>query len=555
MFLYFYTIANHLWFGLSLLLILFFIFSRTKVFKDSLINNTLHILTTLTFTILAIISSYWGFFLHEGLFNTAPVFIIAVGFLFGKFSGTFCGCIVGLHFFLHMLNTESLLLAFIYMGQGYITGLLSSWLRHKDDPWLHVTLIGLLLASAQVILMAFVSDRNTTIPPVLEDFALPFMFTVAIGSGFLMFIVQDASNSHKKLEGISAKIALDIASDAASILQKGFNKDTAQEVIKIITSKTDNFSVMAITSRKNLLDFYASQDEQFFLNYLNADLQILLRDALQTDTKDLAVIRSYQAVPLQDNNSEIGYILFAHIAKDKFSTSEIDLANAIGNMISTQIKINQIKERANLLANAEIRALQAQINPHFLFNALNTISYYCTPQPQMAKKLITYLADYYRKNLADANTLISFREELQHVHAYISIEKARFEDRLRVDYQIDEDCFFHVPALILQPLVENAVKHGIAPKTNGGKIVIKLKKKKYFFYVFVIDNGVGIDKSKLTTILADDTKRKSIGLCNVHKRLLSIYGPDNTLHILSQKDKGTVVYFKIPVEEVKIDND
>lgn len=93
---------------------------------------------------------------------------------------------------------------------------------------------------------------------------------------------------------------------------------------------------------------------------------------------------------------------------------ETKLAEGIATMLSTHIEINQIKERTKLLANAEIKALQAQINPHFLFNALNTISYYCSVQPQTAKKLINYLADYYRQNLADPNTLISLRQELQH---------------------------------------------------------------------------------------------------------------------------------------------
>ena len=219
-------------------------------------------------------------------------------------------------------------------------------------------------------------------------------------------------------------------------------------------------------------------------------------------------------------------------------------------MISTQLAYHIIKEKADLLQQAEIKALQSQINPHFLFNALSTISYYCTQQPQTAKTLINDLANYYRKNLTDADTMITIREELQHIGADIHLEQARFRERLKVDYELNTENSFNLPALILQPLVENAIKHGLYPKITGGKITIRIDEKPSYFRITVIDDGMGIAREKLATILDDSVPKKSIGLSNVNKRLKTLYGIKYRLRICSRVDKGTIVSMRIPVQEV-----
>ena len=151
--------------------------------------------------------------------------------------------------------------------------------------------------------------------------------------------------------------------------------------------------------------------------------------------------------------------------------------------------------------------------------------------------MINYLADYYRQNLADPNTLISLRQELQHINAYINIEIARFGDKLKINYEIDDTAFFKVPALILQPIIENSVKHGLRSKLDGGTITITVSQDTEYFFISVHDDGIGIPG------------RKSIGLTNIHKRLMAIYGPDNGLHIDSTYGTGTTVSFKIPKQE------
>lgn len=244
--------------------------------------------------------------------------------------------------------------------------------------------------------------------------------------------------------------------------------------------------------------------------------------------------------------ANIGRLVVKKDNHKNISQFEKEFIFGISNIIENLLQIERLKEQSLLLSEAEIKALQAQINPHFLFNALNTIAFYCRSEPLFARQLIIYLADYYRHSLSTPETFINLSKEIKHIKAYINIEMARFGNRLNVKYDIYEKQDFHIPALIMQPLVENAIKHGILPKATGGTIFVGVIPQSDYFKFYVCDNGVGIAKEKLSSLLIETKKPKSIGLINVHKRLLSIYGTESGLNIASKLDVGTTVSFKIP---------
>ena len=363
-------------------------------------------------------------------------------------------------------------------------------------------------------------------------------------------LLEDYYNQQEKFEGISAKIALKITNSTLSFLQNGLDKKSASETVDIIIKDSETFDFVAITSMDEILGFTSYRTEAPFVTFLKNDFEKLFKSDFSIPTEKLDVIRACLTVPLYDDKRKFGYLCAGHIMDNRVSPMEETLINGIGTMISTQLAFHNIKEKADLLQQAEIKALQSQINPHFLFNALSTISYYCTQQPQTAKTLINDLANYYRKNLADADTMITIREELQHIGAYIHLEQARFRERLQVDYELNTENSFMLPALILQPLVENAIKHGLYPKITGGKITIRIDEKPSYFRITVIDDGMGIAREKLATILDDSVPKKSIGLSNVNKRLNTLYGSKNRLRIFSRINKGTIVSMRIPVQEV-----
>ena len=201
-------------------------------------------------------------------------------------------------------------------------------------------------------------------------------------------------------------------------------------------------------------------------------------------------------LPVRWQNEIIGYIIAAKSKGDTFTKMGIEFLNGVCHIVEAIYEYEQMKEEKNLLAEAEIRALQAQINPHFLYNTLNTISFYVRSDPETARKLIKYLSDYFRHSLSNPSKFISLAEEMRVIDCYIQLERARFSDRLSVTYDFSEDMLenLQIPPLLLQPLVENAVIHGVIKREEGGTVRVGLIEHKTYNKIYVIDTGVGISR-------------------------------------------------------------
>ena len=190
---------------------------------------------------------------------------------------------------------------------------------------------------------------------------------------------------------------------------------------------------------------------------------------------------------------------------------------------------------------AELKALRAQINPHFLFNALSTIKYHARTSPETAYELLDDLSDVFHTALR-SDPFVTLEEELDTVKAYLAIEQARLRERLTINFEIDDgvDLNLQVPALILQPLVENSVIHGIAPKASGGTLKIKAIENGPDYQIVIEDDGVGFDPTD------NQPTGSGIGLSNSSNRLVALYGSEYTAQIESSIGKGTTVMIKIP---------
>ncbi|WP_243361032.1 ABC transporter substrate binding protein [Fundidesulfovibrio terrae] len=217
-----------------------------------------------------------------------------------------------------------------------------------------------------------------------------------------------------------------------------------------------------------------------------------------------------------------------------------------------ELALLESERQKKLRTDAEIKMLQAQINPHFLFNAITSIMHYIRTDPETASDLLVKLGDFFRKNIKPGGASVPLSKELEHCEDYLSIERARFEERLRVAYDIDPaalEC--PVPPLILQPLVENALRHGIMPKEEGGEIVIGAHPENGAVRIFVRDNGVGMEPSVAASLL-DETgaspppQGTGLALRNVNARLVAIHGAQHGLRIESSPGQGTSISFSIP---------
>ena len=206
-------------------------------------------------------------------------------------------------------------------------------------------------------------------------------------------------------------------------------------------------------------------------------------------------------------------------------------------------RYNAETERAKLdlqLKEKETALMLSQIKPHFIYNALNTIQYLVRVEPELAAETIADFSDYLRTNLSigDGKQLVPFSEELKHIKRYLKIEKLRFKSRLQVKYNIETEDFM-VPILSIQPIIENAVKHGISPRLNGGTVEISSYLDDTEFVVTVHDNGVGMARKHIRS------KHKSLGLNNVKSRVDTLCG--GRVEIDTVKDIGTTVTLTFPL--------
>ncbi len=211
----------------------------------------------------------------------------------------------------------------------------------------------------------------------------------------------------------------------------------------------------------------------------------------------------------------------------------------------------QMKTSINAAVNAEMAFLHAQIKPHFLFNALNTIAYFSDNDPEMTGRLIAELGNYLRRSFDfdNLNGLIPLEREIGHVSSYLAIEKARFRERLNIIMELADGVSRQmIPPLILEPVVENAVRHGLLPKDEGGTIAISVKQDAANLIITVEDDGTGIPSEKLASLLDEKSAHAGVGLKNIQRRLENLYG--HGLEITSNLGEGTRVTITIPGTEV-----
>ena len=226
------------------------------------------------------------------------------------------------------------------------------------------------------------------------------------------------------------------------------------------------------------------------------------------------------------------------------SATAIGIELKIWNSVRIQIKL---EEQERLLLNARMEALQNQINPHFLFNTLNSVSSLVRIDPDTAREMISKLANILRRLLNSTDAFVPLRDEREFIDNYLDIEVVRFgRDKLRVVEEMDDSTLdVMVPSMLLQPLVENSIKHGLSSKINGGSIFLRSRMDGSKLIIEVEDDGVGMLPAKLV----DRPGSTGIGMANVAERLKVLYGDAASLAIQSNPGKGTLVRITMPILE------
>jgi two-component system LytT family sensor kinase len=257
--------------------------------------------------------------------------------------------------------------------------------------------------------------------------------------------------------------------------------------------------------------------------------------------------------------------IFYHVPPNRWMLALIVLATVL--CVAIPIKIwnsarieHRLEEQEKLLLSARVAALASQINPHFLFNTLTSISSLIRSEPETARTLIVKLSGLLRRLLRSQEHFVTLREELEAIDEYLDIEAVRFGPKLTIEKQIDPASLdLVVPSMLLQPLVENSIKHGLSPKIGDGRILIRSTRQNGHSIIDIIDNGVGMTRADNTAAHAQPnrgslTAGSGIGLQNVNERLRVIYGANYQLQLDSVPGGGTCARIVIPelVEPARI---
>lgn len=220
----------------------------------------------------------------------------------------------------------------------------------------------------------------------------------------------------------------------------------------------------------------------------------------------------------------------------------------VADWVAAQVELGELDASRAALAEAEVRALRAQISPHFIYNSLNAIASFINTDPAKARELVLEFADFTRYSFRRHGDFTTVAEELRSIDSYLRLERARFGDRLTVTLQIAPEVLSTVvPFLSIQPLVENAVRHGLESKEGGGRIAITATDSGAIAELTVEDDGVGIDPETLGRALAGDPQTgEHVGLRNVDARLRQVYGDDYGLVVETNVGAGTLVRMRVP---------
>jgi LytS/YehU family sensor histidine kinase len=267
------------------------------------------------------------------------------------------------------------------------------------------------------------------------------------------------------------------------------------------------------------------------------------------DADDALVPHWLIALPLENEIEVLGALIIYGSEAFPLQNSDVELARLVVQEANNNLEMVRLKGSAGQLAEAELKALRAQISPHFLFNTLNSIAALVRLDAERSRELIVDFADFFRRTLKHHGEFVPLAEELDYVAHYLRFEQVRFGKNLKVRYDITPGTeSVVVPVLTVQPLVENAVVHGLAPKIGGGTIKIRTSTVDYGdVLVEVSDNGMGMESNELERVLKPERSTGlGMALSNIHLRLQKLFGPEYGIELQSKPNKGTTVSFRVP---------
>ena len=503
------------------------------------------------FSLLSISGTYIGLNFNGAILNTRNMGVVAGGLLGGPYVAALTGLVAGIHRAIVNLGRETAIpCAIATIIGGFLTAYVSRFAKNKDRMFF-AFLLAFVVENLSMALILLIQKDKALAQSIVKNFYIPMVFMNSVGAAILILLVEDIIQKSELIAGNQAKLALEIANKTLPYFR---NTENLNEVCKIIANSLGARATV-ITDTKEIIAGFST--DKSVINRSNirsnntrevlktGEVMLVIKDDEDEIIEDFFYIsphiKSCIILPLKEKNDVSGTLKIFFDTAEKITEKNRYLMIGLSHLISTQMEISKVENLISLLKYSELKALQSQINPHFLFNVLNTMTSLIRTNPEKAREVTIDLSNYLRYNLDNNLKSVELIKELNQIDTYIKIEKARFGEKLNIIYDVDESLYnFQIPSLIIQPLVENSIKHGILKKRDKGFVKIIVKKIDKDIEVAIEDDGVGIEQAVIDNL--DKKIEENIGLKNVHQRLKLLYGEGLNITKLEQ---GTRIKFKI----------
>nr|WP_295970875.1 sensor histidine kinase [uncultured Bacillus sp.] len=500
----------------------------------------------------------------SALANTRVMGIVIGGLLGGPMVGFGAGLIAGVHrFSLGGFTAFSCGISTIIAGiaAGYLGRIREK--KGKKITAIFAAVSGITLEAIQMVIILIAAKPFEEALNLVEIIALPMILVNGLGTLLFMFIFQSILRENVRTRANQTNLAFKIADLTLPFFREGFNEHSCREISNIILRLTAADAVSITDTQQVLAHAGVASDHHIPGNKPVTGLteRVLKNERIiEAQSKEEihcpfpeCPLEAAIVLPLKIKYKVVGTLKMYYTDPVKKDQVQQQLAEGLAKLFSAQLELSEVYRQTKLLKDAEIKALQSQIHPHFLFNSLNTISTLCRTDPDEARRLLLLLSSFFRSNLQGARqTLVSLEKELENVYAYLSIVQTRFPDKYRFDFQIEpylENTL--IPPFILQPIVENAINYAFPKSKEKGTIILKIFTKKNQLQIIVKDNGKGMTKEQLNLIgkqVVESKKGNGTAIYNISQRLKGIYSGQASMLINSKIDGGTTVTISVPLE-------
>ncbi|MGA8941675.1 MAG: sensor histidine kinase [Thermoactinomyces sp.] len=567
----------------GIIFILAFLLSQMKSFRQ-MVRNDLNLnekmMLVALFGVFGIISNYTGIEIYHNtinphewnselnpesaLANTRVMGVVIGGLIGGPLAGVGAGLIAGSHRLL-LGGFTALSCAFSTVLAGIVSGFLgrNRITKQKRISPLFAVLTGITLETIQMLLILAMAKPFEQAWQLVQIIGLPMIFVNGFGTLLFMLIIRSIMNETERMRATQTNLAFKIADQTLPYFRQGLNARSCKAVSEIMLKLTNADAVAVTNNCKVLAHEGAGSDHHV---PMEKPVTGLTKKVLQAGEISVATskeeifcmnsrcpLKAAIVLPLKVHAQTVGTLKMYYTQADKLDQVEYELAEGLANLFSTQLELAEAQRQTKLLKDAKIKALQAQIHPHFLFNCLNTISVLCRTAPDQARKMLLELGSFFRGNLQGARQkLISMEKELENVKSYLSLVQTRFPDRYDITFKVEPHLKnVPIPPFLLQPIVENAINYGFSGSKRKGKITIHIFSKNNQLHIQIEDNGKGISAEKIKELgkqAVFSAKGNGTSLYNIHERLKGIYGCEASLDIQSEENVGTCVAISIPLD-------